>query len=133
MRVLIVGEGPDTSPPVDDLDAEGVELERRPDDRAPAGGRREIAAIASDLRELEHTLSAQAFDAVLVVSDSTAALAAVIVATKLGVPVASLLAPGEPRGEGSNARVIHRLAGAELAPDAAAIRDWARDGYPARA
>ncbi|TMK72235.1 MAG: UDP-N-acetyl glucosamine 2-epimerase [Actinobacteria bacterium] len=132
MGVLIVGETAEPPASAIELEAAGFEVERRVDGPRPVDGTQEIAEIAGDLREFERALEAGSVDAVLIASDSPAALAAVIVATKMGVPVASLLVPDEASGDGANARVIRQLADAALAPDAEAIMEWARDGYPAR-
>ena len=69
-------------------------------------------------------------DGVLVASDSPAALAAVIVATKLRTPVARLDPLEHGEEVGTNARLIGELSDARLAPDPATITDWARGGYP---
>ena len=132
MGVLIVGETAEPPASAIELEAAGFEVERRVDGPRPVDGTQEIAEIAGNLREFERALEAGSVDAVLIASDSPAALAAVIVATKMGVPVASLLVPDEASGAGANARVIRQLADAALAPDAEAIMEWARDGYPAR-
>jgi hypothetical protein len=133
MRVLIVGAGSGASSIGGELEAAGIEVEHRADDPSPADGSQEITEIASDLREFEATLGGPGADAVLIGSESAAALAAVVVATKMGVPVASLLAPEEAGSQGANARVIRQLADAALAPDATAVVQWLRGGYPARA
>jgi UDP-N-acetylglucosamine 2-epimerase len=133
MRILIVGEGPGADAVGEGLEASGVEVERRADDPPPADGAQEIGEIANDLRELERALGDRGADAVLIASDSPAALAAVVVAKRAGIPVARLEVSGGGVGEGANARLIRQLADAALAPDPAAIAEWARDGYPARA
>jgi hypothetical protein len=132
MRALIVG-GPETASLGEELEAAGVPVERRGDDPPPGGGPEEIADIAADLREFERILGDHGIDVVLVASSSPAALAAVLVATKAGVPVARLQPPDDTRGAGANARLIAQLADIALAPEPAAIVEWARDGYPARA
>jgi adenine/guanine phosphoribosyltransferase-like PRPP-binding protein len=132
MRVLIVG-GPETTSLGEELEAAGVTVDHRDDDAPASGGPREIAEIAADLREFEKNLSESRADAVLVASSSAAALAAVIVATKAGVPVARLQSPGDSPAESANARLIAQLADIALAREPAAIVEWARDGYPARA
>lgn len=132
MRVLIVG-GPETTSLGEELEVAGVTVDLRGDGAPPGGGREEIAEIAADLREFETKLGENGADAVLVASSSPAALAAVIVATKAGVPVARLQSPGVSAAEGANARLIAQLADIALAPEPAAIVAWARDGYPAQA
>jgi UDP-N-acetylglucosamine 2-epimerase len=133
MRVLIVGEGSETASVGEGLEAAGVAVERRVADSAAAGGSEEVLEIAHDLLDLERALSEQRADAVLVVSPSSAALAATIVATKLGTPVARLELSGDATPEDANARVIRQLADTALAPDHAAIVNWLRGGYSPRA
>ena len=132
MRVLIVGAEPGAFSLGERLEASGVTVERRADDPPPRDGPQEIAATARDLRELERFLEDRGADAVLIASSSPAALAAVIAATKVGIPVARLEIPDAATGAEANARLIRQLADAALAPDAAVIVAWARDGYPAR-
>src|SRR3954452_15241642 len=124
MRVLIVG-GPEITSVGEELEAAGVTVDHRDDDAPASGGPQEIAEIAADLREFERTLSENRVDAVLVASSSAAALAAVIIATKAGVPVARLRTAGGATDEGANARLIAQLADSALAPEAAAVVDWA--------
>jgi UDP-N-acetylglucosamine 2-epimerase len=129
MRVLMVGNSEKTSRLADLLAGPEIALERRVDDSEPPGGPEEIAAIADELREFERALGPGGPDAVLVASDSSASLAAVLVATKHRTPVAGV-DDGE-RG-GVNARLIRRLSDAELAPEPAAISNWLRDTYTER-
>jgi UDP-N-acetylglucosamine 2-epimerase len=122
---------------IDGLDdaAEAAEIvvERWREDRSAADGDEEIGAIAAALREFEAVLAgADRPDAVVVASDSSAALAAVIVATKIGTPVARISASGSDP-DGTNCRLIRQLADRELAPEPAVIVDWVRGIYTARA
>jgi UDP-N-acetylglucosamine 2-epimerase len=133
MRVLIVGAGPETAPIGEGLEAAGVAVEWHGADSPAADGSEEVLEIARDLLDLERALSEQGADAVLIGSDSSAALAAVIVATKLGTPVARLEPSRDATHEEANARVIHQLADTALAPDPAAIVNWLRGGYSPRA
>jgi hypothetical protein len=113
--------------------AADVALERWPEHRLAGGEGEEIAAIAAALREFETALTAaDAPDSVLVASASSDALAAVIVATKVGTPVACVGVTGPDPG-GTNARLIRQLADRDLAPEPAAIVDWVRDTYTERA
>jgi putative cell wall-binding protein len=130
VRVLIVGNSANPGAAEDALRAAGIEVERRPDDSDPARGPDEIGAIARELREFERALTENGPDAILVVSDSSASLAAVLVATKLGAPVAGI----EPASSaaGVNARLIGQLADAQLAAEPAAISNWLRDTYTGR-
>ena len=131
MRVLLVGNGEEASRLAEELDGERIAVGRRPDDSAPAVGPEEIAAIAHELREFERALGDGGPDAVLVASASSASLAAVLVATKLGTPVAAVDSDGNDAG-GVNARLIRQLSDAQLAADASVIVDWLRDTYTER-
>jgi hypothetical protein len=131
VRVLLVGDSEDAAAVASGLGGAEIVLERRPDDVEPASGPEEIGALAGELREFERALRDGGPDAVLVASDSSASLAAVIVATKLGTPVAGIERPGQEPG-GVNARLIRQLSDARLAPDAASIGVWLRDTYTER-
>jgi hypothetical protein len=110
-----------------------VVVDRWREGRPAADEDEEIAAIAVDLRDLEAALTGTGRpDAVLLAAVSNAALAAVIVATKAGTPVACVNVPGRDP-EGTNARLIRQLADRELAPEPAVIVDWVRGIYTARA
>ena len=128
MRVLLVGNGEGAAALAGGLDGEDIVIERRPDEAVPASGPDEIGALARALREFEETLSAGGPDAVLVSSDSSAALSAVLVATKLRTPVAAI----EREPGGVNGRLIRQLSDVRLAPEPAAISNWLRDTYTER-
>jgi UDP-N-acetylglucosamine 2-epimerase len=64
-------------------------------------------------------------------SDSSAALSAVLVATKLRTPVAAIERAGREPG-GVNGRLIRQLSDVRLAPEPAAISNWLRDTYTQR-
>lgn len=131
MRILLVGNSANTGALAEELNSADQPVELRLEDPPAGGGADEIDQIAGDLRELELALTESETTAVLVASDSSASLAAVLVATKLGIPVARLETPG---GESdSNARLIMQLADASLAPEPAAIVDWVRGTYTPRA
>ncbi len=129
MRVLIVGESPKTESISTALETESVAVTHRRDGPLPADGAEEIAAIARDLREIESALVNPGAGAVLVASHSPGALAAVIVATKLGIPVARLGPPHGAAEEGVNSRLIRQLADTSLAPDPSAVLEWVRASY----
>jgi UDP-N-acetylglucosamine 2-epimerase len=131
VRLLLVGMSGNSEARPDEWEAQELTMECWPEESELRSGREEIAGLAADLRELDRALADGAFDAVLVGSDSSAALAAVIVATKLGIPVARLES-ARGAAEGANARLIAQLADSAIAPDAGAISEWVRDGYPAR-
>ena len=128
MRVLLVGNGEGAAALAGGLDGEDIVMERRPDEPVPASGSDEIGALAHALREFEETLSAGGPDAVLVSSDSSAALSAVLVATKLRTPVAAIERAGREPG-GVNGRLIRELSDVRLAPEPAAISNRLRDTY----
>jgi len=133
VRFLLIGNSEQIDGLVEEAETAEVTVERRGDDPPGSDGGREIAAIAAQLREFEAALTgAERPDAVVVASDSSAALAAVIVATKLGTPVGCVVVPGADP-DGTNARLIRQLADRELAADPAAILDWMRDTYTQRA
>jgi hypothetical protein len=127
----LVGDSEGVAGLTDAPGGEGIVLECHPDDAERASGPDEIGALAAELREFERALGEGGPEAVLVASDSSAALAAVLVATKLGTPVAAVGDPGHTRG-GVNARLIRQLSDAELAVAPAAIVDWLRGTYTER-
>lgn len=133
MRVLAVGNSAQIDAFVDAAREAELTVEPWRGEQSPRGGGEAIAAIAGDLRELEAALTAPGRpDAVVVASDSNASLAAVIVATKVGTPVAAVPDP-DRQADGTNARLIRQLADRELAADPAAIVGWVRGTYTERA
>lgn len=133
VRILFVGNSAQIDGFVDAAREAELAVERwREEEPRPASGGEAIAAIAANLREFEAALTAaDRPDAVVVVADSNASLAAVIVATKVGTPVAMVADPGR-QPDGTNPRLIHQLADRQLAPDPAAIVDWAGGTYTER-
>jgi hypothetical protein len=132
VRVLFVGNRAQIDEFVDAAREAELTVERWREEHSPGGGGEAIAAIAADLGEFEAALTAaDRPDAVVVVSDSNASLAAVIVATKAGTPV-SLVGGAEEQPDGTNARLIRQIADRELAADPAAIVDWVRGTYTDR-
>lgn len=132
MKVLLVGDSDGSRALADALASSDLDVSLRPGGSPSDGGFEEIDEIAGDLRDLERELGEGGTDAVLVASDSSAALAAVLVATKLGTPVARIDEAGGSTGA-TNARLINQLADASLAPEPGAIVDWIRDTYTERA
>ena len=114
-----------------ELRGHGATVERRAEDASPRPGREEITALSRDLREFEGALAGDGPDAVLLASASTASLAAVLVATKLGIPVVDVDS-GAGERPGTDAVLICQLADARLAPDALEILRWLRDTYTER-
>jgi len=131
VRVLLVGNDDGAAALMGGLDGDDIVLELRPDDSPPASGPDEIGVIARELREFDETLSGGGPDAVLISSDSSAALSAVLVATKLGTPVA-VIERAERDPSGVNGRLVRELADARLAPQPAAVSNWLRDTYTER-
>ena len=128
MRLLQIGDSESVARLSEMLASEGVAVERWREGDPAAGGAAEIAALAHDLRELERALVNGGPDAVLLASDSTASLAAVVVATKVGTPVAALPLQSAD-GAGANATLIRQLADVTLAPEPAAIAEWVTGIY----
>jgi UDP-N-acetylglucosamine 2-epimerase len=107
--------------------AEGVDLVGSPETE----GDGEIPRLAASLRAFESLFEGQRVDRLVVVGSSDPSLAAVLVATKMLVPVAALESPDGDRDEAGaprmNARLIEHLADAALADDEAALAAWLRD------
>ena len=129
MKVLIVGEqgGP-----------HGLAERSRPRESRSSGLPRTRSAPSADdavgelaaaLIAFERLFGDDAPDAVLLVSASNLALAAVLVATKLQIPVAASVeaAPAEDATSEMNRRLIARLADGTVAGDAATIAASLRD------
>jgi len=129
VQVLLVGESEELGPLERGLKAEGVAVESREQGPDGASGPAEIAAIARGLREFEAALGEGGPDAVVVASDSSDSLAAVLVATKLAAPVACVL---RSSAAGVNADLIRHLADTALAAEPSAIVAWLRDTYTER-
>jgi UDP-N-acetylglucosamine 2-epimerase len=127
MRILFVSEHPPTDGLVASLQQAGVALERPPAEPASRSDASELTEIATALREFEALLAGDGPDAVLLGSASNQALAALLVASKLGVPVARLGGAAGEAASSINGRVIEQLADATLADEAEAITAWARD------
>jgi UDP-N-acetylglucosamine 2-epimerase len=127
MKVLIVGESGSAETLGGALEAEGVEATRPPNSLLSASGD-ELGQIAAALVELEALLNADRPDAVLLSSHANLALAAILAATKLQIPVARLegKAAGEERPAGVNGRLIDQLADARVASDPASVIAWLR-------
>jgi UDP-N-acetylglucosamine 2-epimerase len=123
MKVLIVGEGDRPHDLAGALETEGVDVGRPPKDSLPEPATDEVAQIAKGLVAFEKLFAEDAPDAVLLVSTSNLALAAVLVATKARIPVAGLgtwTQDPAPLSE-LNRRLIVQLADAIVADDPATI------------
>ena len=120
MKVTIVG-GDATADGLAAI-AGDAEIEARVIAETP-GAERSAAALAERLRELERAILAESPEAVLVVDDTDSALAAVLVATKLGVAVVTA---AEAIPTSSNGRLIERLADERLPDGPSGLADWVR-------
>src|SRR5919201_1922632 len=121
MRVLFVGEGGDLASA---LGREGISVEGPPSSSARERGS-EPSEIADGMRHFERLLTAQLPDAAVLASTSNEALAAILVATKVGMRVARLVPDEADRGGSAiNERVIEQLADAAVESDPQAIAAW---------
>jgi UDP-N-acetylglucosamine 2-epimerase len=125
MRVLLVGEGTRAIALADALRDPGNRVDVRSETSDPHTSGDGARALAGQIVAFERLLASERPDAVLVASDGDAAVAAVIVATKLTVPVATL---GEAGAGGHEAEVnrtlVESLADARLAYDPQAAASW---------
>jgi UDP-N-acetylglucosamine 2-epimerase len=126
MKVLIVGEHEGSLGGA--LESAGVDVERPPAGSFGAQGGDQVGELAAALIAFERLFGDDAPDAVLLVSASNLALAAVLVATKLQIPVAASVEaePAEDATADMNRRLIARLADGMVAGDAATIADSLR-------
>ena len=129
MKILIVGEQARPHALAGALESAGVDVERPPKGAFGAAHDEEVGELATALIAFERLLADHAPDAVLLVSGSNLALAAVLVATKLQVPVAALVdtAVGADDVPEMNRRLIARLADGTVACDAETIAASLRD------
>ena len=130
MRILIVGEQGRPHPLAGALETAGVDVERPPDSAPGAAqGGDQVGELAAALIDFERLFAEGAPDAVLLVSASNLALAAVLVATKRQIPVAGLEqgAQGEDRTSELNRRLIEQLADRTVGDDAGTIAASLRD------
>jgi UDP-N-acetylglucosamine 2-epimerase len=130
MRILIVGEQGGPHALAGALEDAGVDVERPPEGAfEPARGGEVVAEIAAALLTFERLFVDGAPDAVLLVSASNLALAAVLVATKRQIPVASLDegVQWEDRTSELNRRLIEQLADRTVGDDAGTIVASLRD------
>ena len=122
MKILIVGEDDRPHGLAEALETEGVDVGRPPKDSLPEAAD-EVAQIARGLSVFEKLFADDAPDAVLLVSTSNLALAAVLVATKARIPVAGLRTWTQDQAHLSelNRRLIVQLTDATVADDPATI------------
>jgi hypothetical protein len=129
MKVLIVGEQESPHGLGGALQSAGVEVGRPPEGAFGTQLDEGVGKLAAALIAFEQLFGDDAPDAVLVMSTSDLALAAVLVATKLQIPVAASVeaAPGEDGITETNGRLIVRLADGVIVGDAATIAASLRD------
>ena len=123
MKILIVGEGARPHGLAVALETAGADVERPPKSASGATHGDEVGELAAALIAFERLFAGDPPDAVLLVSASNLALAAVLVATKVQIPVAALAqtAQGEDRMSEMNRRLIEQLADGTVAGDAETI------------
>ena len=123
MKVLIVGEHEDRRGLAAALEAQGVEVGRPAEGLLPGPAGDEVAELAEALIAFGRLFAGDAPDAVLVASSSNLALAAVLVATKVRIPVVGLVTQPEHEDRLSelNRGLIAQLADSTAADDPAAI------------
>jgi UDP-N-acetylglucosamine 2-epimerase len=129
MKILIVGEKGRPHGLAEALEAAGVDVQRPPKGAFGATHGDQVGELAAALMAFERLLAEDSPDAVLLVSTSNPALAAVLVATKARIPVAALVQPAQG-GDGMpemNRRLIEQLADGTVAADAGAIAASLRD------
>jgi UDP-N-acetylglucosamine 2-epimerase len=129
MKILIVGEDDRPRDLAEALETEGVDVVRPPKDSVPEAATDEVAQIARGLIAFEKLFADDAPDAVLLVSTSNLALAAVLVATKIRIPVAALGTWTQDHASLSelNRRLIVQLADGTVADDPVTITASLRD------
>jgi UDP-N-acetylglucosamine 2-epimerase len=123
MKIVIVGEKGRPHALAGALETGGVDVERPPKSAFGAAHDDQVGELAAALIAFERLFADDAPDAVLLVSTSNLALAAVLVATKLQIPVAALVeaARDEDRMSEMNWRLIEQLADGTVTDDAGTI------------
>jgi hypothetical protein len=129
MRILIVGEGGSPHPLAQALEAAGAAVARPGESGSGAPDGDQVGELAAALIAFEGLLAGDPPDALLLVSATDLALAAVLVASKLRIPVVAALAeaPSQDHAPELNARLIERLADGTVGDDADAIASLMRD------
>lgn len=126
MKVLIVDESNALDALARELQVDGLETRWPPAEALPGTAGGEVREIAGALIGLERLLADEVADALLLGSASNVALAAVIVATKAGIPVAAVGDLSEPPVPELNARLIVQLADAALPAEPSVVAGWLR-------
>lgn len=123
MKIVIVGEKGRPHALAGALETGGVDVERPPKSAIAAAHDDQVGELAAALIAFERLFADDAPDAVLLVSTSNLALAAVLVATKLQIPVAALVEAARDEGRMSemNCRLIEQLVDGTVTDDAGTI------------
>jgi UDP-N-acetylglucosamine 2-epimerase len=123
MKIVIVGEQGRPHALAGALETEGADVERPPKSAFGAAHEDQVGELAAALIAFERLFVDDAPDAVLLVSTSNLALAAVLIATKLHIPVAALVEATRNEGRMSemNWRLIEQLADGTVTDDAGTI------------
>lgn len=128
MRVLIVGEEGRHHPLAAALEAAGVDVARPLESDFDAASGDQVGELAAALIALERLLADEPPDAMLLVSTANLALAAVLVAAKLRIPMAACVqAAPEDRASELNASLIEGLVDTTVGDDAGTITASLRD------
>ena len=106
--IAVIGEREAATALADGLCAQGVEARSLAPE--PVADSSAVASLAAALTELEARLESERPDLVVVADASDAALAGVLVATKLVIPVEAVAEAREP--DSANGRLIAQLAAA---------------------
>jgi hypothetical protein len=128
MRILIVGESGPAGALEGALEGAGIDVEHASEDELSVPSGDEVGELAGALLAFDRLFSDDPPDGVLLLSASNLALSAVLVATKLQIPVATL-AEGSPErpASGMNGRLVEQLADGTVADDPATIASSLRD------
>jgi hypothetical protein len=123
MKILIVGERERPHGLAVALETAGADVERPLQSAFGATHGDQVGELAAALIAFERLFADDPPDAVLLVSTSNLALAAVLAATKVQIPVAALVqtAQGEEGMAEMNHRLIEQLADGTVADDAGTI------------
>jgi UDP-N-acetylglucosamine 2-epimerase len=123
MKIVIVGEKGRPHALAGALETGGASVERPPKSALGAVHDDQVGELAAALIAFERQFADDAPDAVLLVSTSNLALAAVLVATKVQIPVAALVESARDEGRMSemNWRLIEQLADGTVTDDAGTI------------
>jgi hypothetical protein len=129
VKVIVVGErGRQIEAGLSAQD--GVELVSP---RDAVSDRGDVAELAAALRAYEALLEREGPERVVIAGSCDSAIAAVLVATKMRIPVGAVSGTGESGQDGSsrvNSRLIEQLADASLDGDPSAIAAWLDDPRP---